>query len=182
MKTTRTLAWTALAGLLVIGPLTMTRAHDFPWPGPFSHPLLGTSVAPMGSSVAKSSGSYMSVNLKAEGLSASALSEALVTSQDQFGEFEFKRVSGLADYIVVVIPGSDEAPLIQIDVQERPKVLGHLHRICDGLSGGVIYCPKAVDRPTTFVFTGDFEAGLTPQAALSAATAGALLLAAGAQL
>jgi hypothetical protein len=175
MKTTRTIAWTALAGLLVIGPLTMTRAHDFPWPGPFHGDMLP------GSQVSSGSGSVslLTVDLKVEGFTAQGLAES--TETFPVGEeFEIIRVNGLTDYIVIVTPGAQEDPVIQIDVSDRAKLIGHMHRSCDGFSGTAIYCPKAADRPTVMVSTGQYEAGLDPQTALDAATAGALAALAGA--
>jgi hypothetical protein len=173
MKTTRTLAWTALAGLLVIGPLTMTRAHDFPTPGPFHYPLMGTDVAS-----SSGSGSLLVVDLRADGFSADALADS--TETFPVGEeFEILRVNGLTDYIIIVTPGLQEDPVIQIDVFDRATMVGHLHRTSDGLSGTAIYCPKDAERPTIMVGTGLDEGGIDPQTALDAAAAGALAQVAG---
>jgi len=167
MKTTRTIAWTALAGLLVIGPLTMTRAHDFPWPGPFSFPLTGTQVSSGGAGL-------LTVDLRADGFSASALAEA--TEVISVGEeFEIIRVDGLTDYIVIVTPGTQEGVLIQIDVSARPRLMAYIHSFLDDDGGHVIICPKATERPDVLVSVGGYEDGMDAQSVLDAAMGGALV-------
>lgn len=175
MKATRTIAWTALASLLVIGPLTMTRAHEpASWPGYSSFPLLSSGVS-------TEVGNFLSVDLRVTGLSASALGEAIQTSTVSNGGFVIKRVAGVPDYIIVATPGALESVLIQIDVKERPKLVAHLYR-CNDFGGLIITCPKADDRSiTTVVITGAFEDGMDAQGAYDAGAAAALLMAGGTQ-
>jgi len=168
MKTTRMIAGAALAGLLVIGPLTMTRAHDFPWPGPFSFPLTGTQVA------SASGETFLSVDLRADGLSASALGEAIETTVTDDG-IEVKRLSGVYHTAILTKPGSAYAALIQIDVRGRANVVAHMLRN----QGHVIILVLEPERSQTTMTVAGLDDGLDPQAASDAVDAVALLYASG---
>jgi hypothetical protein len=169
MKTTRIIAGAALASLLVIGPLTMTRAHDFPWPGPFSGDLMAASQIASGTG----SGSLLQVDLRAEGMSADALSEAIETSTLDNG-LEVRRLQGVYHTFAVSAPGSSQSALIQIDSGMRLRLIGQLF---DDGHGNVIIC--VLGRPTPVVVPAGMDDGIDPQQGKDAATAAGLLLTAG---
>jgi hypothetical protein len=159
-----------MAGLLVIGPLTMTRAHDFPWPGPFSGDLMSPSQV----ASETGSGSLLSVDLKARGLSADALSEAIETDVTDNG-LEVRRLKGVYHVAAVSVPGSSSSALIQIDSSGRMRYIGTLF---NNDHGDVIIL--VIGRPTTMVTDSGMDgAALDPQQGKDAATAAALLYAAG---
>lgn len=182
MKITRTIAWTAMASLLVIGPLTMTRAHEIPtWPSPLNLPMLGTSV------VSTDVGDFLNVDLRVSGLSGSALGQAIVTAPpDDDGRntgFVVKRVPGLSGYLVITTPGSAYAALIQVDLQGGLHMVAHLYRGKDATGETrVIILVLDPERQNAVVTVAGAEDGMDAQSSLDAADAGAILFAAGMQL
>jgi len=166
MKTIRTLAWTALAGLAVIGPMAISGLGDSAAGGSSSDTTITTP-----------SGGTVFYDLTALGFTVDALDEAVVVMACE--AFCIKMLPGASDYIVLTTPDDQAATLVKFTIGRGVKV-ADMRRV-RRFSGRAVVEITPVDRtrPDARVGIALPKDGMDPQAVVNALDAGAILFASG---
>lgn len=178
MRTTRIIAWAALAGLLVVGPMAVAPAVTSSSAGTFHHPILGAAVA-------SSDGGALTFDLAANGFTAEGLEDGVRTVLLEGGAYEATLDERFVPYLVVSEPDSLNAALVKVADDGTTSVLAVLRRVRT-LGGRYLVGIRVIDRERPdgllIVPTIGRDDGMGLSRMTSAGNAGAILYAAGLQL